>query len=210
MPWKTCSRSRRGTVVTVRVERRRHKVGEEIEYRRFARYDAIRPSSPASRCFPQAPGPRSRAGDHIGALLARASKREEVDRVMCDCKPVGEAPHQVQARGLHPDQDEGGVTRRFFHQLPAAVSLRTNRVYRRRASSARGHRDGDRRQHRDGSASDRADRDGKSALEIARVADRRSGVVASIIRVTNDPSYSTGLVPASPDFRLAWMPDKPA
>src|SRR5712692_10032356 len=76
---------------------------------------------------------------------------------------VGEAAHQVQGGGLHPDQGGGGPAHAVFHQLPAAVLFPHDRRDRGGASSG-GHRDGDAgRQRDDDGGADRADRDGGEA-----------------------------------------------
>jgi len=63
------------------------------------------------------------AGDNIGALL-RGTKREEVERgqVLCQAR-LGQAAHEVQGRGLHPDEGGGRPPHAVLHQLPPAVLL---------------------------------------------------------------------------------------
>ena len=152
--------SGRGTVVTGRVERGIIKVGEEVEI------VGIRPTTKSvvtgvemfRKLLDQ-----GQAGDNIGALLARHRQGQRRARPGAVQAGLGQAAHQVQGRGLHPDQGGGWPSHAVLHQLPAAVLLPHHRRDRR-GDAAGGHRDGDAgRQHRDGGHVDRADRDGGEA-----------------------------------------------
>ena len=100
------------------------------------------------------------AGDNVGCLL-RGTKREEIERGQVLCKPgLDHAAHQVQGRGLLPEEGGGRPPHAVLHRLPAAVLLPHDRRDRRR-QPARGHGDGDAgRQRPDGDRADPADRHG--------------------------------------------------
>ena len=81
------------------------------------------------------------AGDNVGCLL-RGTKREEIERGQVLCKPgLDHAAHQVQGRGLLPEEGGGRPPHAVLQRLPAAVLLPHHRRDRRR-QPARGHGDG--------------------------------------------------------------------
>ena len=128
----------RGTVATGRVEQGIIKTGETVEIvgikaddldgrdrRRDVQEDPRRGSGGRQRRLPaarhQARGHRARPG----ALQAG----------------FDHAAHQVQGRGLRPEEGGGWPSHAVLHRLPAAVLLPHDRRHRRR-QPARGHRDG--------------------------------------------------------------------
>ena len=63
------------------------------------------------------------AGDNIGVLL-RGTDRAEIERGMVLAKPgVDHAAHEVQGRGLRPDEGGGRPSHAVLHGVPAAVLL---------------------------------------------------------------------------------------
>ena len=152
--------SGRGTVCTGRIERGVIKVGEEVEI------VGIRPTQKTvvtgvemfRKLLDQ-----GEAGDNVGCLLARDQARGGGARAGAVQARLGQAAHQVQGRGLYPDQGGGRPAHAVLHQLPSAVLLPDHRRDRC-GDVAGGDRDGDAgRQHRDGGDADRADRDGGEA-----------------------------------------------
>jgi elongation factor Tu len=65
---------------------------------------------------------QGQAGDNIGALL-RGTKREEIERGQVLCKPARSPAHQVQSRGLLPEEGGGRPSHAVLLRLPAAVLL---------------------------------------------------------------------------------------
>ena len=112
--------SGRGTVVTGRVERGIIKVGEEVEI------VGIRPTPKSvvtgvemfRKLLDQ-----GQAGDNVGCAAARHQARGSRARPGAVQAGLGQAAHQVQGRGLHPDQGGGRPSHAVLHQLPAAVLL---------------------------------------------------------------------------------------
>ena len=142
--------SGRGTVVTGRVERGVVKVGEEVEI------VGIRPTTKTTvtgvemfrKLLDQGAGGRQ----HRRAA-ARHRARGRRARPGAVQAGLGHAAHEVQGRGLHPDQGRGRPSHAVLHQLPSAVLLPHDRRDRRGAAAGR-HRDGDAgRQRRDGRSS---------------------------------------------------------
>ena len=133
--------SGRGTVVTGRVERGIVKVGETVEIVgiRDTQTTTVTGVEMFRKLLDQ-----GQAGDNVGVLLRgtkREGRRARPGRVQAG---LGQAPHQVQGRGLHPHQGGGRPPHPVLHQLPAPVLLphhRRDRCLR----TARGHRDGDAR-----------------------------------------------------------------
>ena len=122
--------SGRGTVVTGRVERGIIKVGEEVEI--VGLRPTIKTVVTGVEMFRKLLD-QGQAGDNIGALL-RGTKREDVERGQVLAKPGSHhAAHQVQGRGLHPDQGRGRPPHAVLHQLPSAVLLPHHRRHRHRA-----------------------------------------------------------------------------
>ena len=152
--------SGRGTVCTGRIERGIIKVGEEVEI------VGIKPTTKTTvtgvEMFRKLLD-QGEAGDNVGCLLRGTETRGSGARPGAVQAGFGEAAHQVQGRGLHPDQGGGWPSHAVLHQLPAAILLPHHR--RDRCGDAAGrHRDGDAgRQYRHGSHADRADRHGGEA-----------------------------------------------
>ena len=150
--------SGRGTVVTGRVERGIVKVGEEVEI--VGIKATVKTTCTGVEMFRKLLD-QGQAGDNVGILLARHQARR------CRARPgpvqagLDHAAHQVQGRGLHPDQGGGRAAHAVLLQLPAAVLLPHHRRDRL-DQAARGHGDGDAgRQCGDGGRPDRADRHGE-------------------------------------------------
>ena len=158
--------SGRGTVVTGRVERGIVKVGDNLEI------VGLKPTL-ATVCtgvemFRKLLD-QGQAGDNVGVLL-RGTKREEVERGQVLAKPgQHHAAHQVQLRGVHPEQGRGGAAHAVLSGVPAAVLFSDDgRDGELRAAGGDG--DGDAwGQHRDDGDADPADRDGRGvALRDSR------------------------------------------
>ena len=150
--------SGRGTVVTGRVERGIVKVGEEVEIVGIKADD--QDGRHRRRDVPQAarPGPGGR--QHRRAAARHRARRRRA-RPGAGQAGLDHAAHQLQGRGLHPDQGRGRPSHAVLHQLPSAVLLPHDRRDRR-GEAAGGHRDGDAgRQRAPGGRADRADRHGR-------------------------------------------------
>ena len=149
--------SGRGTVVTGRVERGMVNVGDEVEI--VGIKETSKTTCTGVEMFRKLLD-QGEAGDNVGCLL-RGTKREEVERGQV-LAPAGNdhAAHQVQGRGLYPDQGRGRPAYPVLHQVPPAVLLPHDRRDGN-GGAARGDGDGDAGgQHRDGHRADRADRHG--------------------------------------------------
>ena len=95
----------RGTVVTGRIERGMVKVGEEVEIVGI-KDDGQDGRAPGVEMFRKLLD-QGQAGDNVGVLL-RGTKREDVERGQVLAQAgLDHAAHQVQGRGLHPDQGGG-------------------------------------------------------------------------------------------------------
>ena len=152
--------SGRGTVCTGRVERGVVKVGEEVEI------IGIRPTQKTTvtgvEMFRKLLGPGP-GGRQYRRAVARHQARGRRARPGAVQAGFGEAAHQVQGRGLYPDQGRGWPAHAVLRQLPAAVLLPHDRRDGRGDAAGR-HGNGDAgRQHRHGSDADRADRHGGEA-----------------------------------------------
>ena len=96
--------SGRGTVVTGRIERGIVKVGEEVEI--VGIKATVKTTCTGVEMFRKLLD-QGQAGDNVGILLARHQARR------CRARPgavqagLDHAAHQVQGRGLHPDQGGG-------------------------------------------------------------------------------------------------------
>ena len=125
--------SGRGTVVTGRIERGIIKVGEEVEI------VGLRPTAKdhrhRRRNVPQA-ARSGRGGRQRRLPSARHEARGRGARPGVVQAGFGQAAHQVQGRGLHPDQGGGRPSHAVLHQLPAAVLLPHHRRDRDRPASA--------------------------------------------------------------------------
>ena len=96
------------------------KVGEEVEIVGHARH----PEDGGDRGgdVPQAVGP-GRGGRQCGLPVARHQARGGGARAGAVQAGLGQAAHQVQGRGLYPDQGGGRPAHAVLHQLPSAVLL---------------------------------------------------------------------------------------
>ena len=112
--------SGRGTVVTGRVERGIVKVGEEIEI--VGLKDTVKTTVTGVEMFRKLLD-QGQAGDNIGALLRGIEARGRRARPGAVQAGFGQAAHQVQGRGLHPDEGRGRPSHAVLHQLPPAVLL---------------------------------------------------------------------------------------
>ena len=131
--------SGRGTVVTGRVERGIVKVGEEVEI--VGLKATVKTVVTGVEMFRKLLD-QGEAGDNIGALL-RGTKREDVERgQVLAAAGVDHAAHQVQRRGLCPDQGRGRPAHAVLHQLPAAILFPDDRRDRDGVAAGRD-RDGD-------------------------------------------------------------------
>ena len=80
------------------------------------------------------------AGDNVGVLL-RGTKREDVERGQVLCQAgLDHAAHEVQARGVHPDEGGGRPSHAVLLELPAAVLLPDDGRDGRRCSFPRARR----------------------------------------------------------------------
>ena len=131
--------SGRGTVVTGRVERGIVKVGEEVEI--VGIKATVKTTCTGVEMFRKLLD-QGQAGDNVGILLARHQARR------CRARPgavqagLDHAAHQVQGRGLHPDQGGRRPAHAVLLQLPAAVLFPHHRRHGL-DQAARGDRDGD-------------------------------------------------------------------
>ena len=112
--------SGRGTVVTGRIERGIVKVGEEVEIvgiRPTLQDDGARASRCSASCWT-----RARRATTWAACCAAPSARTS-SAARCWQARLDQAAHEVQGRGLHPDQGRGRPSHAVLHQLPSAVLL---------------------------------------------------------------------------------------
>ena len=128
----------RGTVATGRIEQGKVNVGDEVELvgihpRR------TRPSSRVSRCSASC----STTGRPVttSAVCARHEARGDRARPGARQARLDHTAHEVQGRGVLPDQGRGWSSHAVLQRLPAAVLLPHDRRHRRRAAPG-GHRDG--------------------------------------------------------------------
>ena len=129
----------RGTVATGRVEQGMIKTGETVEI--VGIKDTTNTVVTGVEMFKKILD-EGRAGDNVGCLL-RGTKREDIERGQVLCKPGSITPaHQVQGRGVRPQEGGGWPSHAVLLRLPAAVLLPYHRRDRRR-QPARGHGDGD-------------------------------------------------------------------
>ena len=129
----------RGTVATGRIESGVVKIGETIEIRRHQGHGHDR--CHRSRDVQEEPRPGS-GGRHNAGCLLRGTKREDIERGPGAVQArVDHAAHEVQGRGLRPQEGGGWPSHAVLHRLPAAVLLPHHGRHRRR-QPARGHGDG--------------------------------------------------------------------
>ena len=112
--------SGRGTVVTGRVERGIVKVGEEVEI--VGLKDTVKTTVTGVEMFRKLLD-QGQAGDNVGVLLARHEARGRGARSGSVQAGLDQAAHEVQGRGLHPDEGRGRPSYAVLHQLPSAVLL---------------------------------------------------------------------------------------
>ena len=129
--------SGRGTVVTGRIERGIVKVGEEIEI------VGIRPTQQEGRHrrrdVPQAARPGS-GGRQRRPPAARRGAQGRRARPGLRQAGLDHAAHEVQGRGLHPDQGRGRPSHAVLQRLPSAVLLPHDGRHRARRSCPRARR----------------------------------------------------------------------
>jgi elongation factor Tu len=111
--------SGRGTVVTGRVERGIIKVGEEVEI--VGIRDTTKTTCTGVEMFRKLLD-QGQAGDNIGALLRGVDVRTS-SAARCWQAGFDHAAHEVQGRGLHPDEGRGWPSHAVLHELPSAVLL---------------------------------------------------------------------------------------
>ena len=66
---------------------------------------------------------QGQAGDNVGACCARHRPRRDVSAARFWQAGLGETAHEVQGRGLHPDEGRGGRHTPFFTNYRPAVLL---------------------------------------------------------------------------------------
>ena len=150
--------SGRGTVVTGRIERGKVKVGEEVEIVGFreTRKTVVTGVEMFKKQLDE-----GMAGDNAGLLL-RGIAKEDVERGMVLAKAgIDHATHQVQGRGLHPDQRRRRAAYAVLQGIPSAV-LSAHDGRDGRGGVSGGHGDGDAgRQRQLGDRADHARGHGK-------------------------------------------------
>ena len=129
----------RGTVATGRVEQGIVNTGDEVEI--VGIKDTTKTVVTGVEMFRKLLD-EGQAGDNIGALL-RGTKREEIERGQVSLQAgLDHAAHQVQGRGLLPEEGGGWPSYAVLLRLPASVLLPHDRRDRDRQPS-RGDGDGD-------------------------------------------------------------------
>ena len=123
--------SGRGTVVTGRIERGIDQ-GRRGSRDRRPRADRRRRWCTGVEMFRKLLD-QGQAGDNVGCAAARHQARGRRARPGAVQAGLDQAAHQVQGRGLHPDQGRGRPPHAVLHQLPSAVLLPHHRRDRRRA-----------------------------------------------------------------------------
>ena len=148
----------RGTVATGRIEQGIVNTGDEVEI--VGIKDTTKTVVTGVEMFRKILD-QGQAGDNVGCLL-RGTKREDIERGQVLCKPGLDHPaHQVQGRGLLPQEGGGRPPHPVLLRVPAAVLLPDHRRDRG-GEPPRRHRDGDAgRQRRDVDRADPADRHGQ-------------------------------------------------
>ena len=147
----------RGTVATGRVEQGIVNTGDEVEIVGITGHDQNRRHR--GRDVPQAPRPGPGGRQHRRPP-ARHQARGDRARPGALQAGLDHAAHQVQSRGLLPEEGGGWSSHAVLLRLPASVLLPHHRRDRDR-QPPRGDRDGDAgRQRRDDDRADPADRHG--------------------------------------------------
>ena len=150
--------SGRGTVVTGRIERGKVKVGEEVEIVGFreTRKTVVTGVEMFKKQLDE-----GMAGDNAGLLAARYWQGRRGARHGAGQGRIDHAAHQVQSRGLHPDEGRGRTSHAVLQGIPSAVLL-ANDGRDGRGGVAGGHGDGDAgRQRQPGDRTDHASGHGK-------------------------------------------------
>ena len=148
----------RGTVATGRIEQGIVNTGDEVEI--VGIKDTTKTVVTGVEMFRKILD-QGQAGDNVGCLL-RGTKREEIERgqVLVQAR-LDHPAHEVQVRGLLPEEGGGRPPHPVLLRIPAAVLLPDHRRDRGR-EPPRGHGDGDAgRQRRDDDRADPADRHGQ-------------------------------------------------
>jgi translation elongation factor TU len=124
----------RGTVATGRIERGVIKVNEEVEIIGFK--DTKKTVVTGVEMFRKLLD-QGQAGDNVGCLLRGVEK--ERDRARSGARQARQhhPAHQVQGRGLRPQEGRGRPSHAVLHQLPPAVLHPHDRRDRHRATSPR-------------------------------------------------------------------------
>ena len=112
--------SGRGTVVTGRIERGKVKVGEEVEIVGFR--DTRKTVVTGVEMFKKQLD-EGMAGDNAGLLLARHWQGRRGARDGAGEAGIDHAAHEVQGRGVHPDEGRGRKTYAVLQGIPSAVLL---------------------------------------------------------------------------------------
>jgi len=116
--------SGRGTVATGRVERGVCKPGEEVEIIGFR--PTVKTVATSIEMFRKILD-QGQAGDNVGVLLRGIKKGRGRERSGPGQARVHHPPHQVQGRGLRPQQEEAAAYT-LLHRVPSPVLLRTTDV----------------------------------------------------------------------------------
>ncbi len=152
--------SGRGTVVTGRVERGVVKVGEDLEI--VGLKPTLKTVCTGVEMFRKLLGPGAGGGQRRGAAAGHETGRGGAG---AGAGQAGEhhAAHQVQLRGVHPEQGRGGTAYAVLPGVPAAVLLPDDGRDGERGTAG-GDGDGDAwGQHPDDGDPDCADCDGRGA-----------------------------------------------
>jgi len=137
--------SGRGTVVTGRIERGIIKVGDDVEI--VGIRDTMKTVCTGVEMFRKLLD-QGQAGDNVGVLL-RGTKRDEVERGQVSSETrIDHAAHEIQGRGVHPDEGRGWKAYAVFQWIQAAVLFQDNGCDRS-CKVARRCGDGDARGQRD-------------------------------------------------------------
>ena len=159
--------SGRGTVVTGRIERGKVKVGEEVEIVGFreTRKTVVTGVEMFKKQLDE-----GMAGDNAGLLL-RGIGKDDVERGMVLAKRwIDYAAHQVQGRGVHPDEGRRRAAYAVLQGISSAVLLAHDGCDRSGGVAGR-HGDGDAGRQRE--PGDRADHAGGHGEGLALRDSRR-------------------------------------
>ena len=119
-----------------RPHRARHDQGRRRSRDRRPPADTTKTTSPASKCSASCSIRARPATTSARSSAARRGKTSSAAR--CCAKPgIGHAAHEVQGRGLHPDQGRGRPPHAVLHRLSSAVLLPHDRRDRHRRAAGR-------------------------------------------------------------------------